>query len=211
MMWNRTAASVLSGLLLAGLPTLGCDEGGGTSNLSDASILFGEGEFPVDAGPGRDAGRPDAPDTGGGPDDAGDSGVSPDIGPDGGGPMDAGDPCVEAPAFTLSVEEALARSEELDGRIVAVTGVVRAGEAQCGDDPCDDGTSCCNTCRAPLELGGIELLAHPGCAATATVACLGGACDPLVCTPPDLGLPATYRGVLRSSPGLRLELISSAP
>lgn len=205
----RSLAPLALGCVLA---AGGCDCGEDMgADPSDASILVGEGEFPLDLGP--DLGPP--PDEAGvdlgsdlGPEDVDPGDLA---GPDAPGEPDLGNPCLEPAAMVLSGEEAMERAAELSGRLVRVVGTASAGEAECGDAPCEDGTICCNRCRASLAVDGLALVPSPLCAPTATVACRGGACDPLVCTPPALGVPARFDGVLRGGEPPVLELIRFQP
>lgn len=199
-------------LLLAALAYsfYGCDcgesptEGGGPRDLP---LLIGEGEVLPDTG----APSPDveAPDEGAAdvpvPDVATMDVPSMDL-----GRPDAGDLCTEPALFTLSPDEAVVRAAELMGQVVEVVGTATVGEVVCTDDPCPSDNPCCNRCRAPLLLGDL-LLEGSICTVTATVGCEGRSCDPLVCSPPLLGISLGYVGVIQAEDPPAFELVRIQP
>lgn len=172
----------------------------------DGSLLIGEGSFPIDLGEdvsvldlgepveaGRDATEP--PDL-----------AAPDLGP----PPDAGDPC--APEGLTVVPAAMVRASTsmLDGMQLRMTGTASVGAVVCSNEPCADGTQCCNRCRADLLVEGIRITGSE-CTVTSTVGCVGTPCTPLVCSPPlVVDLPAAFDGRVRDGRPPRFELFRRA-
>lgn len=138
-------------------------------------------------------------------DDA-DAGSSEDV-----DPPDASDPCAIEAQFALPAEQAVLRQEELDGTFLRVMGTAVSGPPSCSQDPCDDGSECCNTCFAPISVESLVLTGYLPCTETATVGCQGGACDPPVCQPPAFGIPGGFEGFLRAGSPPRLEIIRFSP
>ena len=172
----------------------------------DASILVGQGAFDLGSTSERDGGS--EPPEVGGPNPGPDAGIPEVGGPDGG---DGGSPCEQRPEVELSEAEAEMRVNELAGRLVRVLGVVEADPPECASAPCPGGDVCCNRCRAALRVGGWLRLAPSPCTGTSTIGCAGGACDPLVCTPPAFGSESSYDGWLRAGSDPRLEVIRVLP
>lgn len=176
----------------------GCDTVGTPMDPFDGSFIAGDADEPEDSGP--DGGFLDAE-----PEDTGPDAGPPDVGPADTGPGDAGDPCLEAmPEATVTASQARAQAGVLAGRVVALTGTATTGALQCTDMACSDEDPCCNTCVAPIHVGGVTL-AGSECF-DPPPQCAGSECGQ-VCRPPVLGLPQTFFGVLSTAaPDLQLLL-----
>ncbi len=129
---------------------------------------------------------------------------------DGGPTGDAGppDPCTATASVTVTATAALARAAELDGWVVDVVATATLAAPDCTAAVCAPEAPCCNTCSAEVRLDGQLPLRAGRCAPR--VGCSGDECN-LVCTPPVLGFPQTFRGVVRSAPTPGLELMRVLP
>lgn len=210
------AAILQRGALLALLFTASCADDQDGNDLFDGNFIVGDAAE-GDRGPGLDAlqedvdqGLRDAGDAGLGDveeDAAADLGLL-DASPPDGEPEDAGpDPCDVVPELTLTASAAFAQAQSLDGRPVAIEGVLGLGPVLCTDRACPVEDPCCNSCTASLRLD--EILPVVSSACLTNVGCDGDDCG-LVCRPAVLGGAATYVGIVRDDPvaGGQLELIS---
>jgi hypothetical protein len=155
--------------------------------------------IPIDA-TGEDDGGQDRRDTS--PRDA--DGIDADaLAPDAGPP----DPCARTATLTLSSSQVRAMSAAIDGLVVDVIATATLSAAACTRIACSPEAPCCNTCTADILLDDALPLAAGVCATR--VGCTGDECN-LVCSPPVLGFPQTFRGVVRASPA-RLELMRVLP
>ena len=112
--------------------------------------------------------------------------------------------CNGAAIATLTATDALAQAAALDGMIVDIVGTATVGPTRCTRTACPPENPCCNRCSAGIDLeGGLLLTAGP---CSGNVGCTGDECN-LVCSPPLLGFPQTFRGTVRSPDALELHRV----
>lgn len=161
----------------------------------DGNVVVGDARWP-DATP-RDTGATDALDGGGLDADA--RGDPADTGGlDADGATDAGSRCEQTPEATLTASSAASEAGMFDGRVVDIVGTATVAALTCTEIACPPEMPCCNRCVAGVQIDALVTLATSTC--TARVGCEGDECAQ-VCTPPILGFPQTFRGVLRDAPG----------
>lgn len=167
----------------------------------DGNVIVGEGGIDDDSGRG-DVG--DARD--GGLDDLG---ISSDAQPgdvpvadansrdsstrDGSSEDAATDPCDEAPSLGMTSEFALdPRAEAYWGRVVEILGTPTVGTSSCAESEPING--CREACVADVYVDGKVRLV-PSMCILGKLGCFGNECS-LTCTPPLLGLPQHFIGIL---------------
>lgn len=203
--------------LLASVTLLACSDPPPPAGQLDGSFLVGDAPAAPDAVP-RDAtvGRELGPTDG---DPTADGAMPGEVGPrDGDAPVDmdgaiapdAGppDPCAATATVTVTATSALARAGEMEGTLVDVVATATISVAACTALACTPEAPCCNACSADVLLEGVLPLRAGAC--TPRVGCTGDECN-LVCSPPVLGFPQTFRGVVRSAPSPGLELMRVLP
>lgn len=207
----RASLSTASALLVATFAA--CSDTPPPPGQLDGNFIVGDGPSTVDAlaadalvpsdrDSGPDAGAEDAA-----PLDTGAADARPDATTT---PFDGGivESCVGSTTISLGAAEVVARASSLAGRLVDVVGTATVGPPSCTPSICPPESPCCNACSAELSLDAILPLRTSTC--TPQVACQGDECN-LVCSPPVLGFPQTFRGVVRDAPTPGLELMRVLP
>jgi hypothetical protein len=115
--------------------------------------------------------------------------------------------CAAAPPEVLTPGEVRARRQELDGRRIAVRGVLRQVGLECTEMECGPDERCCNTCHSQLVL-----FPEPADGPSVPPLAFGWACrgdDTAQCCPYAPGPePVVVVGTVVSDPGARLEAAS---